>query len=267
MQTEKAFELDFDIAVYAVNEDRFLASCIKSIDAASEGFRAHINVILNGTTDDSISTLQHTTLSHAKMTVYYLGIADKANAINQYIYKLRNKAHFYISMDAYATIAPGSLSAFRDAFEMNSDAHIVSAVPLRGRSAETVTRMSLQGGVVNGQCYGMRGHFVDHVVAAGIRLPQYLYRVDGLLGSIAAHNTDPLRNPWDNRRIIASKDAKFSIVPLSIFSFRDILRQFKREIKQSRGFLENQAIKAIIYQSGYTALPENADRMVFNLLR
>jgi hypothetical protein len=93
-------------------------------------------------------------------------------------------------------------------------------------------------------------------------LPLQLYRGDGLLGSMAAHNLNPIGTRWDNRRIIGVLDATFAINPLSIFRWSDVKRQFNREIRQARGHMENEAIKSIIYQQGYEALPENANDMI-----
>ena len=42
----------------------------------------------------------------------------------------------------------------------------------------------------------------------------------------------------------------------------DLKRQFRREIRQMRGRIENLAIQSIIYTAGYEALPANSFDMV-----
>jgi hypothetical protein len=259
--------LDFDIAVFAVNEAATIGACLQSIDRACAGRDAHISVLLNGTTDHSVEVLKALRLSHAAMTVYRFPVADKANAINHYLYELRRNARVHIGIDAYTTIGEGSFRAIADAFDADQHALIASALPVSGRSATVVAANTMKGGLINGQCYGLRPHFVDRLVEAGYRLPLQLYRGDPLLGSMAAHDLDALNKPWDNTRLIGVKGASFALTPLSIFKWRDIRRQYNREIRQARGRMENAAIKSIIYNDGYGALPENANNMIKDWLK
>jgi hypothetical protein len=254
--------LDFDIAVFAVNEAATIGACIQSVDQACAGRRAHIAVLLNGTTDQTVEVLKALRLSHAAMTVYWFPVADKANAINHYLYGLRRNAHVHIGVDAYTRIGEGSFRAIADAFDADPHALIASALPVSGRSAKVVADNTMKGGMINGQCYGLRPDFIDRLVQAGYRLPLQLYRGDPLLGSMAAHDLDALNKPWDNGRLIGVKGASFALTPLSIFKWRDIRRQYNREIRQARGRMENAAIKALIYKSGYASLPENANDMI-----
>ncbi|HQT90244.1 MAG TPA: hypothetical protein PK677_17210 [Acidiphilium sp.] len=259
--------LDFDIAVFAVNEAATIGTCIQSIDRACAGRDAHISVLLNGTTDHSVEILKALRLSHAAMTIYRFPMADKANAINYYLYELRRNARVHIGIDAYTTIGEGSFRAIADAFDADQHALIASALPVSGRSATVVAANTMKGGLINGQCYGLRPDFVDRLVEARYRLPLQLYRVDGLLGSMAAHDLDALNKPWDNARLIGVAGASFALTPLSIFKWRDIRRQYNREIRQARGRMENEAIKCLIYTDGYGALPNNSNDMIKDWLK
>ncbi len=259
--------LDFDIAVFAVNESATIGACIQSIDRACAGRDTHISVLLNGTTDHSVEVLKTLRLSHAAMTVYRFPVADKANAINHYLYELRRNARVHIGIDAYTKIGEGSFRAIADAFDADPHALIASALPVSGRSATKVAANTMKGGLTNGQCYGLRPDFVDRLVEAGYRLPLQLYRVDGLLGSMAAHDLDALNKPWDGARLIGVKGASFALTPLSIFKWRDIRRQYNREIRQARGRMENAAIKVLIYKGGYASLPDNANNMIKDWLK
>jgi hypothetical protein len=262
-----AGRLDFDIAVFAVNEAATIGACIASIDQACAGRAAHISVLLNGTTDNTIEILRSLRLAHTAMTVYRFDAADKANAINHYLYELRRNAAIHIGVDAYARIGEASFRAIADAFGTNPNALIASGLPISGRSAKTVAANTMKGGMVNGQCYAMRPEFIDRLVAANFRLPLQLYRGDGLLGSMAAHDLDAMNKPWDDTRLIGVAEASFAVTPLSIVKPRDIRRQFNREIRQARGRIENEAIKTIIYTMGYAGLPSNANDMIKNWLK
>lgn len=259
--------LDFDIAVFAANEARTIVPCLESVDLACSGMQAHISVLLNGTCDETLELIRAMHLQHAGLTVYFIEKADKANAINQYIHRVRPPAQLYICVDAYTRITPDSFKAMKSALDSNPQADIASGLPVSGRSAVVVAENTMKGGMVNGQLYAVRPDFLARVVGAGYRLPLQLYRVDGLLGSMAAHALDPVRLAWDSSRIIGVKDASFALTPLSIFKLRDIRRQYVREIRQARGRMENAAIKEIIFKDGYAGLPENANDMIKQWLR
>ncbi len=153
------------------------------------------------------------------------------------------------------------------ALSAHPTALIASGVPTTGRSANATRAKTLQGGVVNGQFYAITPEFANRFVAAGFRLPLQLYRGDGLLGSMAAHDFDASATEWDNARVVGVGEATFEISPLSVLKWRDIRRQYRREIRQARGRLENEAVKSIIYASGYAALPGNANDMIKDWLK
>lgn len=254
--------LDFEIGVYAVNEARLLADCIRSIDDAAAGYQAGINVILNGTRDNSLDVLAALKLRHASLRVFLLPFPDKSHAINTFFYEIRRPATVYVQIDGYTRITAGSFAAVRDGLFRSDKVNVVSTCQANGRSAAAETRRTLAGGKCTGQFHALRPSFVDRLVAAGLRLPLRLYWGDGLLGSMAAHDLDPIANAWDNERVIGVEQARFVIRPLSMLRWRDIQRQYKREIRQTLGTLQNEAIKAIIYRHGYGALPRDANDMV-----
>jgi len=254
--------LDFEIGVYAVNEALTLKECIRSIDRASAEHRVGITVILNGTKDNSLEVLGSLRLEHAGLRAFMLPFADKSNAINTFFYDLRRPAGVYVQIDGYVRISAGSLAAVRQALFRSENINIVSTCQTSGRSAEAETRRTLAGGKCTGQFHAVRPSFMDRFVSAGLRLPLRLYWGDGLLGSMAAHDLDAMGKPWDNDRVIGIPEAGFEIKPLTVWHWDDIRRQYRREIRQTMGRLQNEAIKAIIYQRGYSALPLDAHDMV-----
>src|SRR5690242_10357698 len=87
----------FDIGVFAVNESRTIRSCVGALDRACEGHTARISVLLNGITDNSTQILKSLKLLHASLEVYLFPEADKATAINEFLYSIRDcaaKVHF-----------------------------------------------------------------------------------------------------------------------------------------------------------------------------
>lgn len=253
---------DFDIAVFATNEASAIRECINSIDDASADHNSHVSVMLNGTTDNSVEILERMKCRNASVTVYRFPIADKANAINHFLYNLRRNANVYFCIDGHVRITAGSLQAMRTALTEHPHAHVASSIQLTGRSAKRYAMQVLRGGAITGQFFALRPAFIDKLIGCGFRLPLQIYRGDSLLGSMAAHDLDALGAPWDDGRIIGVADAGFMIRSLSPFRLRDVRRQFHREIRQARGAMENEAVKSIIYTGGYAALPDNANQML-----
>lgn len=253
---------DFDIAVFAANEASTIVECIASLDRACQGRRAHITCLFNGTSDSSLSILKELDFLNADFSAYQFSVADKTNAINHFLYDLRQDADIYFGLDGYVRINPSGLEAMKDSLFKNPDANAASGIPITGRSLKQLGTKILRGGVLVGGFYALSSSFVNRIVSHGYKLPRQLYRGDGLLGSMAAHDLDALGLPWENRRIIGVSHAKFSVRPLSPFRVRDLVRQFNREIRQARGMMENEAIKSIIYEGGYGALPDNANQML-----
>lgn len=254
--------VNFNIAVFAANEAENIGNCVRSIDRSCYGYTAHIDVLLNGTTDNSTQILENIFPNNASMTVYLFNSADKSNVINHFLYSIRRPADLYFGIDGYVQISTKALGAMLEALTQRPHAHAASGIQLTGRSAKNQATQVLRGGALTGQLFAIRPEFTDRLVAQRLRLPVQSYRGDGLLGSMAAHDLDAMGTIWDNGRIIGVAEAGFAITPLSPFRPQDIQRQFRREIRQARGKMENEAIKSIIYTSGYSALPGNANAML-----
>jgi hypothetical protein len=176
---------------------------------------------------------------------------------------LREAARYYFFIDAYTKIGARSLAVMESLLADNPDAVAATGIASNGRtmvldSARTLT----EGSRLHGQLHALRPHFVDRLVARDLRLPIGLYYGDGLVGSMALHNLDPVYHDWEQKRIAHSAEATYEIPMLSLFRPRDLKRQFHRKVRQMRGRLENLAIRHIVYHQGYEGLPEYADDMV-----
>jgi hypothetical protein len=255
---------DWQVGVFGRNEASRIGQCIASIARAGRGLRVLATVLLNGTTDDSAAAaLRAAEAGALPVEIYRFGHADKSNAINCFFHDLRAPADAVCCVDAYAVIGPDSLSGFARAFAGRPDARLATGIAINGRSEpRAVERTLTVGGVIHGQLYAPGRAFIDRLTGLGLRLPLGLYRGDGLLGSMAAHDLDPLSYPWENRRVVGVREATYEIASLSPFRPADLLRHLHRRVNHMRGRLENAAIKEVIYASGYAALPEHADDMI-----
>ncbi len=262
--TDRSFDWDWNVAVFCRNEAPYIADCLRCLAQAIAGHNAMVTLIVNGSTDDSANLAREAAQRHGlTASVYGIAHGDKANAINQFIYNIRESARLYFFVDGYTRV---SATAFRamDAC-LTQRPHVVAAtgVAANGRTMRLATPATLaSGGRLHGQLHGLRCDFLDRMVGRGIRVPIGLYYGDGLVGSMAMHDLDSLNIEWDTTRIAGLADASYEIPTLSLFRLRDLRRQFNRKIRQMRGRLENAAIREIIYKSGYEGLPEYSDDMI-----
>jgi len=261
---------EWQIAVFCHNERGRIAACLRSISAAIGSRRALITLIVNGSTDGSeAAALAVREDLGAPAQIFRIDHADKSNAINRFLYDrtFRAEAGLYFFVDGSVTIGTQALAATAARLAACPFALAATGVASNGRTATPRQQAAIEaGGVLRGQFYALRPEFIARMVDGGLRLPIGLYRGDGLLNSMAAHDLDALGQPWTASRLIGVAEATFEIDALSMFRPRDLRRQFNRKIRQMRGRLENAAVKQVIYAGGYAALPMFADDLIREFL-
>jgi hypothetical protein len=259
---------EWNVAVFSHNEAARIGQCIASIAQAIGSRRALVTVVLNGTTDASAAIAWQAARAHAlPIEIYNIPLADKSNAIDQFFYKLRVPARMYFCVDGYVKIGPRSFEGLAAGLAGRPAAVAATGIAINGRTMPISREEILElGGKLQGQLHALRPEFLDRMVTQGISLPIGLYRGDGLLGSMASHDLDAIGTQWDPSRVVGVAEATFEIPSLSPFVPRDLRRQFRRKIRQMRGHLENAAIKTVIYQRGFAALPAYADEMIATYL-
>ena len=262
---------DWQIGVVCQNEHARIASCLESISIGIGSRNVVVNVVVNGSSDGSDDVARREAAKLAiPIRIFKIAYGDKSNAINCLIHDpdVHVDAHLYFFMDGYVRLRPGALAAIEQSLARDPAAVAATGMAVTGRTEPQSHRATLErgGGAIHGQLFALRRRFVDKMAEQGIRLPIGLYRGDGLLGSMAAHDLDCLEQPWSNQRALCVADALFEISPLSPFRPRDLRRHFHRKVRQMRGRLENAAIKQVIYRNGYSALPAFADDLIGDFL-
>jgi glycosyltransferase involved in cell wall biosynthesis len=262
---------DWQIGVSCQNENGTIATCLESISAATATRRVLINILVNGSNDRSAEiALECASKIATPIRVFSIAYGDKSNVINCLVHDpdVRVSADYYFFIDGYVRIHPTALTAMENSLRANPKCMAVTGIATTGRSEPLSHLSALQrgGGSLHGQLFAFRRDFIEGLTSRGLRLPIGLYRGDGLLGSMAAHNLNSLGQPWCNARVICVPDALFDTIPLSPFRLRDLRRQLRRKVRQMRGRLENAAIKKVIYRSGYSALPALADDLISDFL-
>lgn len=258
--------IEWKVLIVSQNEEERIQLCIRSVCAALKDQCAEISVLVNQCQDNTLdASCQESKLHHdTSIKVFYIDYGDKSNAINQFLYAscIYTPSKYYAFIDGHICVAPDLFDRVADHFNNDSELLCVSGAADNGRTSAMLSRHSIRNGAVYGQCFVLKGEFVSRLRSKKFKLPIGLYRGDGLIGSMVAHNLDAVNNEWSNSRSIVAQNSKYTIETLSIFSFRALVKQFRRMIRQSRGTLENWAIKTIIYKENYSSLPEYADDML-----
>ena len=260
--------MDCCIVVIARDEAVRIGECIARIEDDAADLSARLVVLLNGTTDGS-RRLVSDRLRASKLPSYLFEIAagDKSNAWNQYVHAIAptlGPVGVHIFVDGYAWVKRGAFRALMDALVSDPYAHAASGMPTGSPSASRVRDQMQQSGGLHGSLHALRAEFLDRVRARGLRLPVGLYRGDGLIGSFAMQDLDPLGSPWDTRRI---RHVPLATWAAPVFSLRLGLRYIRRRINQARGRIETVALQDVIYKHGFEALPRFADLMLADYLQ
>jgi hypothetical protein len=269
-QVERVQPVDCAIAVFAYNEAAYLPRCLDAVARAGQDQAMDVTVVLNGSTDASPDV--------AMAAMRRLGLrgriglipqADKSNALNQYIHRLRVPAPLHAFVDAYAAITPDSLGLLARALRDAPEALAAAAVPSTGRSAALLRQqMQAQPGL-HGSLFMLRGSFVERMAAKGLRLPLNFYRGDGLLSSMVLHDLDAHSGDWQPHRMVVEPRATWDGPVLRPWRWSDLRRYWRRRLQQARGRLQWPALRQAIYdpaRGGFAAMPPEADALALSWL-
>lgn len=258
----------WSIAVFARNERPTIVSCLEHVARAAGTRDAHVTVVLNGSSDGSAQALEQAAPRiGVPFSVYDIPYPDKSNAINQVITRLWGETEVGFMVDAYAMITPNAFTALAAALDGSAMARAAAAVPSVGRSAAAMAAEMQVNPGLHGSLFALRGDFIARMRETGFRIPTGLYRGDGLLGSAIMHDLDALRTPWTNAFMAVAPEATWSFRPLSPWNHADRKRHWNRLLRQGRGQLEDMAIKRIIYEGNYAALPDHASDLIRYLVK
>lgn len=255
---------DWSIVVFASNEQARVADNLTAIAKAADGVRAHLTVIINGSSDKTLNTSMETlsVFSIAK-NIYVIPVACKWNAMNAFIHEIRPQARTYFFVDATAAIEPQTFAVLNRALDDRPEITAVSGLPRNGRSAK---HMQDKGDGL-GQVFAVRCAFLNDLVKRGRRIPVGLYRGDGLLIGYINFETNGVAHRTPQQRITTIFSAGWYIRPLSPLSLYDYKRWYNRLIRQAQGRLENQAWNTIIWTEGFDALPRFGNEMILTWLK
>lgn len=258
----------WSVAIIASRENlATLGSCIQAARAACANHPACIDVLINGNATlarDAAEQVNEWATSDCDIRIWSIAQGDKAHAWNEYVHRIWTPGTTAFFLDAYAQARP-------DAF-VNLDIALqrpgilaATGVPTSGRSAQQLREQMLHGGGFHGNMHAIGSTAMARLKTIGFRLPLGLYRTDSLIGSVLSFDLHPERG-WDPKRIAVVADATWDVPGIEALTFRNVMSQLKRMVRQARGHVENRAARehlAIRLQAPET-MPRTSEELIFN---
>lgn len=262
------------IVIFASRESLdMLGRTISAAQIAAKD-RANIDVLVNGNEPLAVALtnqlcLQPSACDAAAVRVWSVTVGDKANAWNQYIHHIWSGENIAFFVDGYVRLNPDAVQLLGDAVGARPDVHGGTGVPRIGRTANAIrAEMALEGGFHGNFCC-IKASAIEQLRQREIVLPFGLYRVDSLMGALLNFGLDPARNDWVASRIFVHPNASWQTDPKSWWRTGHIRAQIKRAFRQSRGVLENLAIRDHLHvrKQAPESLPATATELVIDWIR
>ena len=234
------------IAIIASREDVFtLTACIRSAITACNDRRAVVDVLVNGNPQlaQHIAEMNVDGPQTCVLRVWNIQQGDKAHAWNEYVHCIWPAEGDAIFLDGYVEVEPDAFDALDRGLAIAPEAQGATGIPTCGRSAARLRELMLREGGFHGNLNVIRAEVMAKLRSTGFRLPLGLYRTDSVTGAVLMFGLDPAVNRWDKRRIAVVQDARWKVRSMGRITFRNVLGQWKRMLRQGQGVLENRAVR------------------------
>lgn len=236
------------IAVLAYNEERRIATCLRSLPLCEPGTQTH--VIVNGTSDATADIAR----GFAGVTVHDYAQGGKSRSWNRFVLDTPGlSADTWVFVDGDAEIVPGSIAALRQCLAANPDANAASGLPCNGRQAAAYRESIVKVHGLFGDLYALRGSFVERMRAAQIRLPEDLIGDDGLIGALAKTDLGD-EEAWRDDRVVPCEKAGFLCEPTRL-SVASLGGQYRRMINYSVRHFQNRIVTDYMRGGGPQTFP------------
>jgi glycosyltransferase involved in cell wall biosynthesis len=249
------------MAVFAHNEANNIIKCLDSIKKSNNVETLRCFVLANGCIDRTCQLVFKYANENPFVKLVEIEKGDKANAWNMFVHSVAPNADIYFFLDGDCRVLPNSLDELERCLKNNRNANAAAALPLDiGRSTKKQIKEMISDGGLAGNLYALSKDFVERIRDKGVYLPFGLIGEDSLIGALAYWNLDP-RHEWDRSKIVISEKARFTYIPLSLFSIKDLIQYFKRKKRYSIRYYQIHLLKRPLKEEGITGIPENINQL------
>ena len=236
------------VVVFAARETvEVLLQSVQAACVAGQG-RAQIDVLVNGNPGLASELAERMAPVPAvagapQVNIWSIAQGDKANAWNQYIHTIWSGQPLAFFIDGYVRLNPDSVTLLGEAMAANPALLGGTGMPSTGPSAKAIRASMAQHGGFHGNFCCITGGVAEQLRQRRIALPLGLYRVDSLMGALLSFGLRPENNDWNRHRILVHPTASWQTDPKYWWRPADLKAKIKRVFRQSRGVLENEAVK------------------------
>jgi glycosyltransferase involved in cell wall biosynthesis len=241
------------VAIFAHNEARRIAHCIKSLPTRSNAFEFHL--LVNGTSDATFHIAQKLTAGIPGFHIHNLPLSGKARTWNYFVDAIfDDTALACLFVDGDCEVMPGALEAMVATLADNPSANGVNALPATGRKQSDYRASIIADHGLFGALYGLSSDFIERLKKSHIRLPHDLLGDDGLIGALAKTNLAD-ETHWQKERIANCPAAQFAFEEIDWRVPTTWALQFRRMVNYSVRRYQNRIVSQIMRGPGPTALP------------
>ena len=257
------------VVIFASRES--VCELVNTVRAAriAAGQRPKIDIIVNGNSALAFAVAEKFTTEPSPLLcghfrVWFLSVADKANAWNEYIRHIWSGETISFFIDGYVRLNPDAISLLGGGVALASEALGGTGVPKITTKVDSSGQPSFARGFHGNFCC-IKGSAMEEMRRRHIALPFGLYRVDSLMGAFLNIGLDS-SNAWVENRILVHPAASWQTDQKLWWHFGDIGAQIKRVFRQSRGVLENFAVRDHLRtrKQSPESLPATASELVLS---
>ncbi len=248
--------MTLSICIFAHNEEALLPYCIGALDSAANGeaYRAHI--LVNGCTDQTAMVANSLAAADRRLVVHELPIADKANAWNDYVFRIAPTASAHIFLDADIRPSENSMKALRKTLHDHPRAYAAAALPGSGRSQKRwITNLFLKRHL-SGNLYALSQTAIEEFRNRSLYLPFGAKGEDGLIAYLLLTDFHCGKDDSHDDRIATSEKATFEFDSL-MFNLSDLRTYHKRLIRYSERYFQKQILYRLLKNGSANDLPDN----------
>ncbi|KQQ87014.1 hypothetical protein [Massilia sp. Leaf139] len=234
------------VAIIASREDvATLKNCIDSVIRACKGKNVAIDILVNGNERlaQDITETPFDNRPPCQLRFWSIKQGDKAHAWNEYVHRIWPGQGDAFFLDGYVEIEENALDALKRTLTASPEALAASGIPSSGRSAASTRAIMLREGGFQGNLHVLSKQAMQQLRDSGFRLPLGLYRTDSVTSSLLMFRLDPASNVWDKKNIVVAPEATWTVRGLGRLTYKSIVGQWKRILRQAQGELESRAVR------------------------
>lgn len=244
------------ICIFAHNEERLLPKCVGALDAAAAGAAWRAHILVNGSTDHTLETAKSLAAADPRLVVHELPVADKANAWNDYVFRIAGDEETHVFLDGDVRPSANAFADLDRALKAAPLAYGAAALPAAGRSRRAWATRLFMNWYLSGNLYALTQTAIAAFRARNLRLPFGAKGEDGIVTYLLLTDLKGGEDDSHKERIVIADGASFEFDSLGP-NARDLKTYHRRLIRYSERHFQKEVLYRMLKARGAAAMPEN----------